>query len=402
MDYSAISWIGWAIALLVLVPHAWGWWRTGVLSRGIDSTLIRQMLYLCRFTGHLRILILSLAMLVLAMLVAFLTPGALVPSGMIAAMVAVALVPLLRLTPPPAMLFLAGSGERGNELFSRLHLSASPLRVVSLLDPHRMGVLGQLIRLDLMRTTTENTWKSMVHRLMDIAPVIVIDTVERTGPCRYEAFLVSAPERAGRTVFISDEEGRCPSLEAEGIDPSKFGIPVIRAEDMEKAALDLLQEPITLPKSETTPSRGVIPVIPDTWESLPSVLMIALVDGLDGRFLLTQAQNTGQNLIELLVPLSSLDEDAAAASIELLWEFSRDPRLVGLYLQDTGLAMVRRDFLLQHPELLLDVHVVAPQMPLTFEDLNKPEPIGAAVHKLCLAWRKAAQRCGLEFRFVRK
>jgi hypothetical protein len=399
MDYSAIFWIGWGLALLVLVPHVWGWWRTVVLFRGIDSTRIRQMLHLCRFTGHLRILVLSLAMLV-ALFTPILILGAPVPLGVTAVMAAVALVPLLRLTLPPAILFLAGSGERGNVLLFRLHRSASPLRVVALLDHHRMGVLGQMIRLDLMRTTTENMWKSMVHRLMDIAPVIVIDTVQRTGPCRYEAFLVSAPERAGRTVFISDEEGRCPSLEAEGIDPSEFGIPVIRADDMEEAVLHLLQVPITQLKGETAPPRGVIPISPDTWESLPSVLMIGLVDVLDGGFLLTQARNTEQSLIALLVPLSSLDEDAATASTELLWEFSRNPRLVGLYLQDTGLAMVRRDFLLQYPELL-DVHVVPPQR-MTLEDLNRPEPIGAAVHELCVAWRQAAQRRGLEFRLARK
>lgn len=405
MDYSAIFWIGWAMALLFLVPHIWGWWRTVILFRGSDwkvSTLIRHMLHLCRFIGHMRILILSLAAMLVAFLTLMLIPGASVPSGMIAALAAIALVPLLRPTLPPAILFLAGSGERANELFSRLHRSASPLRVVALFDHRRMGVPGHLIHLDLMRTSPGNAWKSMVHRLMDIAPVIVIDTAERTGPCRYEAFLVSAPERAGRTVFISNKEGRCPSLEAEGIDPSKFGIPVIRAADMEETALHLLQVAIMLPKSEIALSRGSIPTIPETGEWLPSVLGIVLADGLDGGFLLTQAQNTGQNLIELLVPFSSGDEDAAMASIELLWEFSRDSHLVGLYLQDTELAIVRRDFLLQHPELLLDIHVVAFQMPLTVEDLDSPEPIGAAVQKLCVAWRQAAQQRGLEFRFARR
>ncbi|OGF63823.1 MAG: hypothetical protein A2Y62_03525 [Candidatus Fischerbacteria bacterium RBG_13_37_8] len=70
--------------------------------------------------------------------------------------------------------------------------------------------------------------------------------------------------------------------------------------------------------------------------------MIALVDGLDGGFLLTEARKTDKILIALLVPFSSLDEDASKAAIELSWDFSRNPHLVGLYLQDTGLVMVGR------------------------------------------------------------
>ena len=388
------------MALLFLAPHFRSWWRTYELHGGIDSALLRQMLHLCRFTGHMRILGLSLAMI--CSLTGIRILGAAIPSGVLAALISVALVPLLRLTLPPAVLFLAGSGERANTLFFRLHLSAGPLRVVALLDPRRMGPFGQMLRLDLMRTSTESTWKSMVHRLIDIAPVFVVDTVHRTGPVRYEAFLMLAPERAARTVFICDDEGKCPSLLAEGIDPSEHVIPVTRAADMAEAVLRLLRVWGSRPKDEVAQPRSGVRVITEDWDTLPSVLMIALVDGLDGGFLLTQARNTDKGLIALLVPLSSLDDDAAKASIELSWDFSRNPRLVGLYLQSTGLAMVRREFLLQNAESL-DVHVPAVRPgTMSFEDLNKPEPIGAAVHELCVRWRNAAERRGLEFRFARK
>jgi len=400
MHDAVISWIGWAMAILFLAPHARSWWRTHELLGGIDSATIRQMLYLCRFTGQIRILGLSLVMVSALVCVRIL--GAPIPSGVIAAMASVALVPFLRLTLPPAVLFLAGSSERATTLFFRLHLAASPLRVVALLDPHRMGSFGHMLRLDLMRTSTENTWKSMIHRLIDIAPVFAIDTIHRTGPVRYEAFLMLAPERSGRTVFISDDHGNCPSLLAEGIDPSEHAIPVAHAGDMDEAVLRLLHVWRTLPKDKVAQPRSGIPVIKEDWDSLPSVLMIALVDGLDGGFLLTQARETDKSLIALLVPLSSLDEDAAKASIELSWDFSRNPRLVGLYLQNTGLAMVRREFLLQNAELL-DVHVPAIRSGrMSFEDLNKPEPVGAAVYELCARWRSTAERCGLEFRFARR
>ncbi|MBI2422953.1 MAG: hypothetical protein HYV27_09015 [Candidatus Hydrogenedentes bacterium] len=387
------------MAFLVLVPHARSWWRTFALLEGIDRTLIRQMLHLCRFTGNLRILVISFAMI--GFLVCIRTLGMPVPLVVVAMMASVVLVPLLRMTLPPTVLFLAGSGERGNALLIRLHFAVAPLRVVALLDPQRMGTVGQMLRLDLMRTSSENTWKSMVHRLIDIAPIYVVDTVHRTAPIRYEAFLMLAPERAGRTVFISDDNGVCPSLLAEGIDPSEHAIPVTKPGDMEHAVLRLLDMASTEPNRATcTQNRAT--VVAENWDSLPSVLMIGLVDGLDGHFLLAQARNTEKSLIALLVPLSSMDQNAANDSIELLWDFSRNPQLVGLYLETTGLAMVRREFLLENSELL-DVHIagVDPQN-MSFEDLNKPEPVGDAVHQLCHEWRRAAQQRGLEFRFARK
>jgi hypothetical protein len=242
----------------------------------------------------------------------------------------------------------------------------------------------------------------MVHRLIDIAPVFVVDTVHRTGPVLYEAFLMLSPERAARTVFISNDEGVCPSLLAAGIDPSEHAIPVTSTDDMEEAVLRLLCVLSTRPKNEIARTQSRIPVVREDWDALPSMLMIGLAEGLDGEFLLAQARHTDKGLIALLVPLSSLSQDAAMLSVELSWDFSRNPRLVGLYLQTSGLAMVRREFLLEHPDLL-DIHVpcVSPQR-MSFEDMNKPEPVGVAMHKLCQGWKKAAEHHGLEFRFARK
>jgi hypothetical protein len=387
------------MALLVLVPHARSWWRTYALLGGIDRALIRQMLHLCWFTGNRRTLAASVAMI--GFVVCIFAFGIPAPLGVIAMMTSVALVPILRLTLPPAVIFLAGSSERANALLFRLHLAAAPLRVVALLDPQRMGAAGQILRLDLMRTSSESTWKSMVHRLIDIAPVYVVDTVHRTAPIRYEAFLMLAPERAGRTVFLSDDEGACPSLLAEGLNPFEHAIPVTRPDDMEEAVLRMLHVAGTQPKRVDN-ARSRTPVVSENWESLPSVLMIGLVDGLDGNLVLAQARDTNKDLIALLVPLSSMNADAANVSMDLSWDFSRNPKLVGLYLEATGLAMVRREFLLEYSELLhVRVAGVDPQN-MSFEDLNKPEPVGIAVNQLCLGWKRAAKQRGLEFRFTRK
>lgn len=400
MDHPAMTWIGWTLALLILAPGAHSWYRTHLLFGRIDGHMIRQMLYLCRFTGHLRVLGLSIAAILC--LISIRIFGVPIPSGVMAAMVSVALVPFLRLTTPPAVLFLAGSSNRATNIFWRLNLMVRPLRAVALLDPHRMGPLGKMLRLDLMRTSSENTWKSMIHRLMDIAQVYVADTVHRTGPVRYEAFLLLAPERAMRSVFICGDDGQCPSLEEEGIDPSQYALPVTMAEEMGEAVLRVLEISRALPRKQVTSSSKGLPMVAEDWGSLPSMLMIELTDGLDGGYLIERAQNTDKDLIALLVPFSSVEQEAAKTLMELSWDFSRDPLLAGIYLKSTGVAMVRRQFLLQNVELL-DIHVrgLRPGA-IALEDLNNPEPVGVAVHDLCVKWREAAAQRGLEFRFARK
>ncbi len=400
MSHPAINWVGWALAVLMLVPIARSWWYTRDLLGGIGTERIREMLYLASFTGQLPVLLAVPA--VLALLVGLVVMGVAIPSGILAAMLSAALAPALRLALPPSVLFLAASSARARDLFLRLHLMAGPLRVVALLDPERMGPLGQMLRLDLMRTSSEKTWKSMVHRLMDTVPVFVVDTVGRTGPVRYEAFLVLAPERAGRTVFIADDHGDCPSLLAEGVDPAEHAIPVTHPDRMELAVGRLLDVERARPREERPASPRRVPVVQEDWDSLPSVLAIGLADGIDGEFLLAQARATDRDLIVLLLPFSSTDQETAELSIQLSWDFARAPRLAGIYFEEAGRVMVRREFLLQHPELL-DFHVEqTPPGRLSMADLDRPAPVWAAVHELCGGWRDAARRDGLEFRFARK
>ena len=372
------------------------------LFGGINRSMIWQMLHLCRFTGQYRIFILSVIMIGFTICIPIV--GLPIPSGVLAMMSSSALVPLFRLTLPPAVLFLGGSSERATSLFFLLQRVVNPYRVVALLDPRGMGVFGHLMRLDIMRTSAENTWKSMIHRLIEIAPCFVIDTVHRTGPVRYEVFLMLSPERAARIVFISDKDGSCPSLLDEGINPYEHAIPVTDLNDLGRTVDNLLRTERIRIKTRTFRSQENVTVIPDTFESLPSVLMIALTPsgGLDGRFILDQARDTDKEIISFLLPLSSVNHDAAMMSVDLSWDFSRNPHLVGLYLEDSGIIMVRRDFLLKYPNFL---HFQVPgttALIMSFEDLNKPEPIGAALNKLCREWKKTAEQNGQEFRFAMK
>lgn len=400
MNQTIISAIGWTLAILILLPHVHGWIRTNAFFGGISYSIIRQMFHLCRFTGHL--LIFGIGLMSITFLVIIRILGAPIPSGIMAAMIAVSIVPFVRSLMPPAVLFFAGSSDRATSLFSKISLSVTPLRIVALLDPKRMGITGHLNRLDLMRTSNEKTWKSMVHCILGIAPVHVIDTVLRTGPVRYEANLMLTPERARHTVFICDDDGECPSLLAEDIDPKEYAIPVYRVGDMNSAVFRILKMFRWLPKREKEKYRKVNPVVAENWESMPSLLMIILAEGIDGELLIRQVRNTDKELIAFLLPFSCLNDESAKLSIDMSWDFSRDTGLVGLYLQKTGLVLVRPYFLLQNKDLL-DIFVNnLSSGTMSDEDPINPEPVGVAVHELCVKLKKVAKQHNLEFRFSNK
>ena len=228
--------------------------------------------------------------------------------------------------------------------------------------------------------------------------LFVVDTIGRTGPLEYESFFITAPERAGRALFIADDNGRCPSVEAVGINPREHAIRVVLSEHLEEAARRLLD-------LRRFHQRGPMPaqrVVAESWESLPSTLMMPLASGLNGQYLLSQARNSTKDLVSLLLPLTCLDDRAVQMVIELSWEFSRSPNLVGLYLLNMGLAIIRRNFFVSHPEFLgIDI-AVRPPGELTWEEINRPDPVNLAVSELCLALQREAQRKGLEFRFANR
>jgi len=119
------------------------------------------------------------------------------------------------MTKPPTILLLGCSSQQLNNTHMDLKISMNGLRVVSLVDATKAEsasvfsfLLGDSLR------TTDNKWQEVVHQLMEIVPIIVIDTRIASPAIIYEASYVMRTGLIYKTVFLSESNGESPVLDS--------------------------------------------------------------------------------------------------------------------------------------------------------------------------------------------
>jgi len=148
--------------------------------------------------------------------------------------------------------------------------------------------------------------------------------------------------------------------------------------------------------SPTMPNR--VQIVPETFDTMASIMVIVLDDTLDGSLVLSQAENSEKELIAIFLP--DLGEEHLPRFLERAWEFTRDPKLVGIYSKSLRATIVRRDFLCADRNLS-QIHVArADVKDMTWEQLDGPEPIGLTLQELTTRWRSDAALGGREFRIM--
>jgi hypothetical protein len=128
--------------------------------------------------------------------------------------------------------------------------------------------------------------------------------------------------------------------------------------------------------------------------------MAVLIDSFDSRQVVEYALSSDKDLLALSGPLSKIDEDAAEWTLDLSWEFLHEPRLVLLVLERSGMVITRIDFLRIVFRELSWHTARAPKGPLTFEQLNQPEPIWAAINGLASELIRLAENRDLTCRII--
>ncbi|HYG81322.1 MAG TPA: hypothetical protein VD861_13085, partial [Pyrinomonadaceae bacterium] len=121
----------------------------------------------------------------------------------------------IRTTTPPAVLLLGASTHSSIRRQQEVKARVSPLRVVSLLEvdiPWDRG-LGPEMALDCFRTSNEDDWWAVITRLLEMAPVIVIDAAAETAGVLREAkhILTTGIER--KCLFMTPPDGSAPVLD---------------------------------------------------------------------------------------------------------------------------------------------------------------------------------------------
>jgi hypothetical protein len=253
-----------------------------------------------------------------------------------------------------------------------------------------------------LRTKNPQVWKSIVYQLIEMTPIVILDTRGESKPILYEAFIMLDPKRAHKAVFITDDNRRAPALEAHGIHPADHALTCVTEEELVPLLWDRSESVFMPPESVSWRAARHDEVLTlESWDNLPSTLMINLVDGFDSEEVIRHALSSGRRLLQLLTPLSDLESQDAQWSLEFSWEFVHNRKLALMVFEESARALIRIDFLREVGHRLQRHAARGFSPPWTFEQLNQPEPIWSAVYDFLRELARLAEESGLQVRVVR-
>ncbi len=129
----------------------------------------------------------------------------------------------LFLVPPTVLVFSTSTDERLRWVLA-LKRFAGGRRVISLLDTGHMSVKPSVTDLwaimsrrslaltDVLRTSEDGNWQAVVKELIELTPIVVVDTRVFTRACLFEAATILMPQYVDKAIFVSKEDGSCPLL----------------------------------------------------------------------------------------------------------------------------------------------------------------------------------------------
>jgi len=147
---------------------------------------------------------------------------------------------LVFMSVPPVVVLLGGSSPRRFLFQAQIAEALRPLRVVSSMDP-MYGWPGATDWGNIFRTRDSTNWQSSAFELIDITPIVVLDTRQDSLAVRTEALhLLASSKRRRKTLFVVGEQGERPVLDHIGLNKSNRKIRDIGLIG-EAGAVDLLR-----------------------------------------------------------------------------------------------------------------------------------------------------------------
>jgi hypothetical protein len=392
-----------AIQFLRLLVQSW--WRTRLVFGGFPLGASWQLLRLMRHSRRIYWELLASLLGIFWTLLVWFVFRAIWPRPMIAVFVLIltqSILVLFKSLQPPVALFLAGSSQYAADLLVQINIAVSPLRCVAFLDPKRMHFLQRNAMGENLRTKDPQLWKSIVYRLVEMTPIVVLDTRGESKGILQEAFIMIDPRRASKAVFITDNNGRAPALEAHGIHPANHALTCVTEDELIPLLRDRSESPVSTPQPVSWGTAGHDEVlVPENWEGLPSVLVIMLLDFFDSSEAIRHALSSGKGLLQLVAPCSDFEPQDIRWSMEFSWEFVHNRKLALMIFETSARALIRISFLREvgHRVPRRAARGLGP--PWTFEKLNQPEPVWSAVCDFLGDLKRYAEEIGLQVRVVR-
>jgi hypothetical protein len=168
----------------------------------------------------------------------------------------------LVLVPPTALVF-SSSTDRQLRWALSLKKFTGGRRVISLLDTGYMTIkpgIGDAWSImsrrsmsltDVLRTSDTDDWQAGVRELIELSPIVVLDTRVCTRALLFEASAVLTPQYAYKVIFVSDDDGARPVLERlldEGGISTNCPVCVVTENELGQLLRRLVTSRDTLPK----------------------------------------------------------------------------------------------------------------------------------------------------------
>jgi len=136
---------------------------------------------------------------------------------------------------PPFAILLAASAPEKALLQNRIRKACVPYAVSSLLNIEGNGTFQiGMTQQGMHRTRDDDAWRLIVDELTYISKVIVMDTSISSTYVLEEARRIVGSSLAFKTLFLLDENGNCPVLDAAGVKRNELeadGAALLREED---------------------------------------------------------------------------------------------------------------------------------------------------------------------------
>lgn len=168
----------------------------------------------------------------------------------------------LVLMPPVALVLSSSTNEQLRWALS-LKKFVGGRRVISLLDT---GVMAPKLNVsdvwsimlkrssavtDVLRVSNTRDWQTSVRELIDISPIVVVDTTVCTPAVLFEAAVMLTSEHLYKAIFVTENDGASPVLERlwdEGSVSCECFMTVAKKEELGRLLEKLVASRDTLPK----------------------------------------------------------------------------------------------------------------------------------------------------------
>ena len=138
---------------------------------------------------------------------------------------------LIFMLPPTAIVL--GSSDNDLRFLYEIAAALFPLRIVTLFKQIPEDIF--VFKHDSLRTTRGRSWQDAIYSLLEIAPLIIVDTRTPTPNLDEEIRYIWQRKIFDKAIFIKSNDGNLPAIERAGVDIRGVPLSLCRVDGISRA-----------------------------------------------------------------------------------------------------------------------------------------------------------------------